>query len=500
MRRRSIKLLVSILILGACFLWQSPLISYGMTVEETLIPEVYMNGTVIHSTNGVDFIYTVNDDTMDVVLQINSPDPLYTIRYDVEPDVHYISYTKTLHYEDWYHKINSVYVGNGSLTCQFWLEIWKQSEFTGGGDYSGGSGGGGSSSEPTTPVDTTIDPNTNTIVVSVSQTQLASLFAMLQDTSNEVKLAIIKIPKVTGLNNYGIQLPYSAFTASNSSGIRLETDIGTLTLMDTMLQDVVQTTDLQNVKFNMGYVDKSTLDQTVQNTIGNHPIIRLNMELDGTTTEWNNPNSPVIISVPYTPTAEELADPEKIVIYYIDGQDNIVTIPNGRYDSVTGQVVFTTTHFSDYAIGFGNKTFTDITDGVIRHKIEVLMAKGIVNGKTDTEFKPNDVVTRAEFVTMLSRAFEFNTTFANSFTDVDSDKYYYKPVGMAKEMGIINGVNATEFNPNGVLNKEQVEIIVNNLIKTKRLTVDNTALTALLSGVDKGTREQVSVLIYNLIK
>jgi hypothetical protein len=385
------------------------------------------------------------------------------------------------------------------------INITKQAENnsnTGdtGGSGGGGTGGGGGSSTPP-PVDTNIDPTTNTVVVSISQTQLASLFEMLEDSSNEVKLAIIKIPKVSGLDNYGIQLPYSAFTASNSSGIRLETDIGTLTLMDTMLQDVVQTTDLQNVKFNMGYVDKSTLSQEVQDTVGNHPIIRLNMELDGTTTEWNNPNSPVIISVPYTPTAEELADPEKIVVYYIDGQGNVITIPNGKYDSVTGQVVFTTTHFSDYAVGFGNKTFLDITNKDVKHAVEVLAAKGIVNGKTSTEFKSNDVVTRAEFITMISRAFELNADFTENFTDVDLNKYYYKSVGIAKELEIVNGVGDNKFNPNGILTKEQIKIIIGNVLKVKGDTTTN--LDNILSWIDDIggiTRDETCLMIYNLIK
>lgn len=364
------------------------------------------------------------------------------------------------------------------------------------GGSSGGSGGG-TFPDTTTPVDTTVSGNT--VVVSVSETQLASLFKMLQNTPTEVKLAIIKIPKVTGLDNYGIQLPYSAFTASNSSGIRLETDIGSLTLMDTMLQNVVQTTALQNVKFNMGYVDTTILSQEAQTAIGNHPIISLNMELDGTTSEWNNPDSPVIVSVPYTPTAEELANPELITVYYIDGQGNLNAIPNATYDATNKCMVFTTTHFSDYAIAYNPKTFTDITDTVVKHAVDVLAAKNVISGKTNTLFAPNDTITRAEFITMLSRAFEFNKPFINSFTDVDSSKYYYKPVGMAKEMNVVSGIGKNEFDPNGTLNKEQVEIIINNLVKAKGLKIDNVTLMALLSGVDKADRGECAVLIYNLM-
>ena len=381
-----------------------------------------------------------------------------------------------------------------TYTINFHVEFVSENDNSGG---SGGGGGGSSTTTDTTTVDTTVSGNT--VVVSVSETQLASLFKMLSDSTDNVKLAIINIPKVSGLDKYGIQLPISAFTAANDSGIRLETDIGTLTLMDTMLQNVVNANEAKNVKFNMEYVDKSALSQETQDTIGNHPIISLNMQLDGTTSEWNNPDSPVIVSVPYTPTAEELANPELITVYYIDGQGNLNAIPNATYDATNGCMVFTTTHFSDYAIAYNPKTFSDIFDANVKHAVEVLSAKGIVNGKTTDAFAPKDTVTRAEFITMLSRAFEFNKSFTNSFTDVDSSKYYYKAVGMAKEMNLINGVGNNKFSPNNTLTREQIEIIVDNLIKAKKLTIDATTKTALMSGVDKATRDEVAVLIYNLM-
>ncbi|MGI6425202.1 MAG: hypothetical protein ACOX2A_09060 [Tepidanaerobacteraceae bacterium] len=49
----------------------------------------------------------------------------------------------------------------------------------------------------------------------------------------------------------------------------------------------------------------------------------------------------MMVSIPYTPTEEELANPESIVVWYIDGAGNVVTILNGRYDSETGMVTYT---------------------------------------------------------------------------------------------------------------------------------------------------------------
>jgi hypothetical protein len=84
------------------------------------------------------------------------------------------------------------------------------------------------------------------------------------------------------------------------------------------------------------------------------------LTLNGTQTDWNNPDSPVTVSIPYTPTEEELENPEGIVIWYIDGSGNVVSVPNGRYDPETGTVTFTTTHFSRYAVAYKRVVFADV--------------------------------------------------------------------------------------------------------------------------------------------
>ena len=64
--------------------------------------------------------------------------------------------------------------------------------------------------------------------------------------------------------------------------------------------------------------NKSGLPANVRKAIGERPIIQLTLSLDGTQAEWNNPNAPVKVTMPYTPTAEELENPECIIVRYID--------------------------------------------------------------------------------------------------------------------------------------------------------------------------------------
>lgn len=102
----------------------------------------------------------------------------------------------------------------------------------------------------------------------------------------------------------------------------------------------------------IGEGDKSALPEVVQAALGDRPLIQLSLSINGRQTDWDNPGAPVTVSIPYTPTAEELAHPESIVIWYIDGSGSVVTIPNGHYDPLSGTVVFDVTHFSDYAVAY----------------------------------------------------------------------------------------------------------------------------------------------------
>lgn len=57
---------------------------------------------------------------------------------------------------------------------------------------------------------------------------------------------------------------------------------------------------------NIGSADKSKLPEDIREAIGDRPVLSLTLTLDGEQVEWNNPGAPVTVSIPYTPTAEEL--------------------------------------------------------------------------------------------------------------------------------------------------------------------------------------------------
>ena len=77
-------------------------------------------------------------------------------------------------------------------------------------------------------------------------------------------------------------------------------------------------------------------------------------------------------------------------------------------------------------------------------------------------YKPDTNMTRAQFVTILWRyAGSPEPTAAASFTDLDKTQtWYMKAVAWAYEKGIVNGIGAGRFGPNGLVTREQMMTIL----------------------------------------
>lgn len=108
--------------------------------------------------------------------------------------------------------------------------------------------------------------------------------------------------------------------------------------------------------------------------------------------------------------------------------------------------------------------FVDVYPGMLSREyfdaINYIVDNGIMNGTDTTHFSPYQNITRGMFVTILYRYSESKERIPSSFSDVPSSTYYYYPIGWATNKGIVNGVTTTTFNPEGVITKEQMAVML----------------------------------------
>ena len=341
---------------------------------------------------------------------------------------------------------------------------------TGGGD-NGNTGGSGTVQN----TEATVNGNVITARPVVDSAGRAATSTVGADAVNSAlrssDTAVIKIPASQGVNKYTLNLPAPVLSSGGTGKtIEIETSVGTMRAP----QNMFGADEIGNAR-NIGISIASA------GQIDGRPAVELSAAVDGRTVSWNNPDAPVTISILYTPTKEEKANPEHITVYYIDGAGNIIPVTSGRYDPKTGMVTFTATHFSKYAVAFVEKTFDDI-DGYswARNAIEVMASKGVLEGASGSGYSPASSITRADFMLFLARALNLSARVDGNFSDVSPSDYYYEAVGIAKKLGVTAGVGNNRFNPDASVTRQEM------------MTLTDRALSVAKRGLPAGVEADLS--------
>ncbi|WP_342480571.1 S-layer homology domain-containing protein [Paenibacillus sp. FSL L8-0340] len=124
--------------------------------------------------------------------------------------------------------------------------------------------------------------------------------------------------------------------------------------------------------------------------------------------------------------------------------------------------------FSSYAVLENKVSFSDIAkvQAWAGRQIQVVAAKGAIEGIGNGKFAPKNNVTRGEFAKMLVRALNLeNSTATESFSDVSSTAWYAPYVAVAAEKGIIQGRTSTTFDPTATITRAEMATLISRALK-----------------------------------
>lgn len=108
--------------------------------------------------------------------------------------------------------------------------------------------------------------------------------------------------------------------------------------------------------------------------------------------------------------------------------------------------------------------FTDVAEDAWYHDyVYDLVYRGVVNGMTATTYEPEGKLTRAQFVKLLACSLEEAETlktYEGQHPFKDSEGHWAEAyIAWAKDKGIVEGVSATEFDPEAPITREQMATI-----------------------------------------
>lgn len=303
-----------------------------------------------------------------------------------------------------------------------------------------------------------------TLKANVAQVDVGTL---PKDAFNAGNSTDITMPAIPGVSTYVLGIPAEYLSNTDNKGtLNFITNIGRIALPTDMLGTLPEAQG-EKAEIAFGYGDKSGLSDSMKAAIGDRPLIQLLLTINGKRVEWNNPKAPVTVTIPYTPTEEELKNPESIVIWYIDGSGKAVSVPNGHYDPVSGTVTFMTTHFSDYAVVYRPISFKDVAnDAWYKKAIDFIAARQITSGTGNGNFSPKAKITRGEFITLLMRAYEIapDNNSTDNFGDA-GNTYYTGYLAAAKRLGISQGVGNNLFAPGKEITRQEMFTMLYNALK-----------------------------------
>ena len=106
-------------------------------------------------------------------------------------------------------------------------------------------------------------------------------------------------------------------------------------------------------------------------------------------------------------------------------------------------------------------TFTDVSNHWAKDDILMATGMGLFRGMTDSTFCPQMPLSRGQLVTVLYRMEGSpEITGSSGFQDVAPNQYYTQAVAWAKENGMVNGVTDTLFRPADSITREQFAAIL----------------------------------------
>jgi len=154
-------------------------------------------------------------------------------------------------------------------------------------------------------------------------------------------------------------------------------------------------------------------------------------------------------------------------VAYLGGYEDCTIRPNEDISRAEVASIFykLLTDHSRAAYETTYNPFKDVASNAWYNKaVSTLYNAGVISGYEDNTFRPNEPISRAEFIAIAVKFAAQKGHNGCSFKDVPANAWYYKDVAIAEYLGWIGGYDDGTFQPKANISRVQVVSIVNRML------------------------------------
>ena len=122
--------------------------------------------------------------------------------------------------------------------------------------------------------------------------------------------------------------------------------------------------------------------------------------------------------------------------------------------------------FSSVGLNFGANA-SDLQNHWGSGIIQEWIGEGFINGYPDGSFRPDNAITRAEFMVLVNKAFEFEIKGSINYIDVANTDWYCDAIRVASASSYIEGYPDGSMKPNNPISRQEVTVILSKITSTQ---------------------------------
>jgi len=122
---------------------------------------------------------------------------------------------------------------------------------------------------------------------------------------------------------------------------------------------------------------------------------------------------------------------------------------------------------------------------------------GLVNGYDDGTFRPNEPMTRAEFVALVNRIFGFAEQATVPFADVASRHWFSQDAARAVAAGYISGFEDNTFRPNQPISRQEAAVILQRILDASKTSSASAAQFRDMDSAPVWSRDAIAAVAEN---